>query len=137
MNENTILQRNSPSYKDARGEIDMIEENFQFGSVSRITTNAGHIRANHTHATDYHLCILMKGFMNYYERPMYSQAKPIKIMLKPGDKFFTRPCQEHAMESVTDTEFWCFSKHGREQSDYETDTFRFKHNLVEEYNKLV
>lgn len=136
MNTTQILQPKLADYTDERGTIQMIEDDFQFGSVSLITSVTGSLRAGHVHATDYHLCVLTKGTMNYYERKMFSQEKPIMVELKAGDKFFTRPCYEHLMEATSDLEFWCFSKHGRQQNQYEADTFRLPHSLREIYHQM-
>lgn len=132
---NIILQPTN-SYADERGTITMMIEDMQFSSVSLITSKAGAKRANHIHWSDYHVCILTSGKMNYYERPAYSQDKPTKIEISPGTIFYTKPQVEHLMEFTEDSSFWCFSKNNRKQSTYESDTKRLPYDLAEVYKQM-
>jgi quercetin dioxygenase-like cupin family protein len=115
-----------PSYQDERGEIKTIVEGQAFSSVLRISSKAGAVRANHYHKTDYHYCLLESGRMEYYERPVGSQDKPLCLVIKPGQVFYTGPMLEHAMKFLEDSVFWCYSRNSRAQADYESDTVRVK-----------
>lgn len=128
---NTILKKRA-EYTDARGTIETLVDNLDFKSVLRITSTVGSVRANHKHKVDYHVCVLTKGKMKYYERPENSKEKPSVVEINPGDIFYTPPTAEHAMQFLEDSEFWCFSKLSRAQENYEADTVR----LVDDLTKL-
>ena len=125
MNEE-ILCSQLPSFSDGRGVITPLIDGKSFSSVLRITSKKDAIRANHYHKEDYHYCFLESGKMEYYERPVGSQEKPVCVCIQPGDIFYTRPMVEHAMKFLEDSVFWCFSKKSRKQADYESDTVRVK-----------
>jgi quercetin dioxygenase-like cupin family protein len=118
------------SFEDARGKIEQIINNVPFSSVLRITCNKGAIRANHWHRMDYHVCILTKGRMLYYERAVSSSDKPATYEISEGGIFYTAPLVEHAMLFTEDSEFWCFSFLSRDQNDYEQDTVRLTVDLT-------
>jgi hypothetical protein len=126
---NIKLEKGS-AYTDERGTIEMLVEDMPFSSISKITSKAGSIRANHIHFDDYHVCILTKGKMLYYERDAYSQDSPKRVEINIGDIFYTKPKSEHAMEFLQDSEFWCFSKNNRKQATYESDTVRLFFDLT-------
>lgn len=119
-------------YEDARGGIYNFSNSLPTTSILKITCKEGAIRANHWHKEDYHFCVLSKGDMYYYERPLGSQEKPTKVYIQAGQAFYTPPMVEHAMEFLSDSEFWCFSKLSREQQDYETDTTRLSFDLTKQ-----
>lgn len=117
------------SYSDERGTIYSMSELVPFQSVLKITSKKDSLRASHYHKYDYHLCILTKGRMHYYERPVGSTLAPKKILINEGEAFFTGPMTEHLMEFLEDSEFWCLSKLSRKQFDYEEDTVRLNFDL--------
>lgn len=119
-------------FTDSRGSIFKFpNDNIEIKDILIITSNNGSIRAGHYHKKDYHICILTKGSMNYYERPVGSTEKPKKISLKAGDVFYTAPMQEHLMEFTSDgSEFICLSHLPRNQSSYEEDTVRLGFDLT-------
>ena len=92
----------------------------------RIQSRSGAIRANHYHRQDYHYCYLESGRMEYFERPVGSTEAPRRIVIEPGQVFYTAPMVEHAMHFLEDSVFWCFSRNSRKQADYESDTVRVK-----------
>ena len=129
------MNNNIKKYIDDRGEIGMVLESCSIGSISLIKTVAGKTRANHYHPADTHHIYISKGHMEIYERPVNSSnVKPIKKELVEGDGWFTDFGLEHTMFFPVDCEFWCFSKLPRNQSNYETETIRFSHDLRNIYN---
>lgn len=128
---NTMLQHlaNCPQFSDNRGKITQVIDSIPFSSVLLITCNKGAIRANHYHKDDYHVCLLTKGRMFYYERPLGSNSIPVKHVFSAGDVFYTPSLVEHCMEFLDDSEFWCFSRLSRSQENYEKDTTRLTTDL--------
>lgn len=125
-----VLLSVTQSFRDVRGSIDKFLPSVDIKDFLRITSTAGSVRANHFHKKDYHICILTKGKMKYYERPVGLETKPFALTILPGDVFYTGPMLEHAMEFLEDSEFWCFSHLSREQEDYEKDTVRLDFDLT-------
>jgi quercetin dioxygenase-like cupin family protein len=126
MQPEKILYPTLSTFRDDRGEIQIVVEGVSFTSVLRITSKKGAIRANHYHKEDYHYCVLESGRMEYYERPVGSTEKPRRLLIQPGQVFYTRAMVEHAMKFLDDSVFWCFSKLSRQQANYESDTVRVK-----------
>lgn len=114
----------------ARGVIEKLAEgNFQ--SILRITSKQGTVRANHYHKRDSHLCYLLKGKLEYVWREALDEQAPLqRMVINPGQLFYTPPMVAHAMVFLEDSEFYAFStepRHGR--SAYEDEVVRVK--LVE------
>lgn len=121
-------------HEDARGVIHHLTDDIQTTSLLEITCAKGAVRANHYHKEDYHVCLLTKGKMNYYERPVGSKEKPKKFEIQAGEPFYTPSMVEHAMEFTEDSSFICLSKLSRSSANYESDTVRVP-SLVDAYNE--
>lgn len=131
MNNVAVLPNIINSYKDLRGSIERFNlPNLEIRDILKIVSLKNSVRANHYHLKDYHVCLLTKGKMVYYERPVGVQDKPVKYFINAGDLFYTGPLIEHAMQFLEDSEFWCFSHLSREQGNYEEDTIRLKYDLT-------
>ena len=117
-------------FEDSRGIIAQLPWRTCFKDVLYITCTKGAIRANHWHAIDFHLSILLKGEMEYYERPLGSEEKPIRQLYYTGDWFFTKPRVEHAMKFLTTSYFLAFSKLSRNRKNYLTDTTKLNFDLT-------
>ena len=122
-----------PSYTDIRGKIQMILEDTNINSVSIITSKPNTLRASHFHLLDSHFCLVIKGKIFYYERPVGSNEKPILTVINNGQLFYTAPNKEHEMFFSDDTDFICFSTLSRKSADYEKDTTRLIKSLKEIY----
>ena len=110
-------------FDDARGQIlNVLDE--PIGSVSRIVSQAGAVRANHFHRTDSHYCILESGEVEYFHRPAGSSAPPEHFTFGVGELFYTPPMFEHTMVFTKDSIMWCFAKNARFSANYEADTVR-------------
>lgn len=134
-NNRNCISELGPTYKDERGEIQMVVENGSFHSASIISSKAGAVRATHWHKCDYHFCYLLSGSMEYYERPLGSLEKPKLTIIKAGQLFFSPPCTEHEMVFLEDSVFLCLSSLSRESSNYESDTTRLTEKLKDIYDK--
>lgn len=109
---------------DARGVIEQLAAgNYQ--SVLRITSRAGSVRANHYHQRDSHLCYVTRGKLEYVYRDALDEAAPLaKVIITPGQLFYTPPMVAHAMHFLEDSEFYCFTTQARDQAIYEEDVVR-------------
>lgn len=124
-----------PNYKDKRGVIEMLLESQETHSFSKITSLPGTTRAQHWHKADSHFCMVSYGQIEYYERPVDSDKKPTKTIIKPGQMFYTAPRVQHEMFFPVKTEFLCLSTLSRKNADYENDTTRFDYSLKDLCNK--
>ena len=112
-------------YVDERGKIQVLTD-FPVGSVVLIESTNGSIRANHYHKKDNHYCYLISGCIEYYHRPVGSDEEPEKIIIQPGQLFYSPPMVEHAMKFTEDSVFLALTKRNREQKNYENDLVRVK-----------
>lgn len=116
-------------HQDARGIISRLPFKGVFRDILHITCTKGALRAQHLHLSDYHVVYLIKGSMNYYERPMGSNEKPKKFKFKAGQWFFTGSKIEHLMEFLENSEFISISRLSRQQQDYLRDTKKLDFDL--------
>lgn len=111
----------------ARGVIEKLAEG-EYHSILRITSKAGTVRANHYHKRDSHLCYLVRGKVEYVWRDARDEGAPLqRIVIEPGQLFYTPPLVAHAMQFLEDSEFYTFtSSPRRTQAEYEEDVVRVK-----------
>jgi dTDP-4-dehydrorhamnose 3,5-epimerase-like enzyme len=117
-------------FVDARGTI----QNLVLGSFTSsaiISSKARTIRANHWHRTDWHFSYLVSGEILYYhcdvgsnDRLLDADNKKTKLIIQPGQMFFTPPRVAHAMAFAKDSVFLTFSKNVREHETHEEDVVR-------------
>jgi hypothetical protein len=132
-----IHLKDQPAHNDERGEIQMILESCEIGSISRIASNVDSSRARHYHPADYHWCEVIEGCVEYYEQ-FYNGRFDEPVLLKTlhkGDIFFTPPMNSHEMIFPCYTVLNCYSHLPRVQSNYEKETIRFSHSLRDLYYK--
>jgi quercetin dioxygenase-like cupin family protein len=110
-------------FVDRRGRIQPLVD-LDMKSALLITSRKGTVRANHYHKTDWHFCYVLKGGIDYYERPVGSTRKPKKVHIRAGELFFTPPMVEHAMVFTADTDFLTLSRNKRSHEAYEQDLVR-------------
>ena len=110
---------------EPRGIIEKLGEG-SFQSILRITSKAGTVRANHYHKHDSHLCYLVRGKIEYvYRDADDAQAELQRVIIEPGQLFYTPPMVAHAMKFLEDSEFYAFSTEPRATKDaYEDDIVR-------------
>ena len=112
-----------PEIGDMRGHIQpLVDEGMK--SAVMIFSKAGTVRANHYHRTDWHFCLLLRGEIDYYFRPVGDKGKPNHCRIAQGQMFFTPPMMEHAMVFHTESEFLCLGRNPRDQVSYENDIVR-------------
>jgi oxalate decarboxylase/phosphoglucose isomerase-like protein (cupin superfamily) len=112
-----------PPFTDQRGEILNLLD-LAIGSVSRISSVKGAVRANHYHKTDWHYCYMEKGSMDYYFRPVDAKTPAKYIRVEEGKMVYTPSMEEHAMVFTSDAVMWCFAGNPRTSKDYESNTVR-------------
>lgn len=119
-----------PPYVDDRGSIQPLV-NLPGCSVLIITSKADSRRANHWHKESSHYCFVLKGGIEYYERPVGSTNAPTVQVFGPGQVFFTPSNVEHAMKFTANTEFLTISTdNARSQEEYEADLVRLATPLI-------
>ena len=112
------VQRDS----DARGGIlSIVDEQVQ--NVSIITCNAGAIRSNHYHLTDWHFMYVVEGAIDYFFKDVDGEEVTY-LRVSKGDNIFTPPMEIHATYFPVDTTLIVSSKLPRDQETYEADTVR-------------
>lgn len=116
---------------DGRGEIIKIAQNVD---VLEIVSKAGVKRAAHWHRRFGHICYLEYGEIEYFERDVDSNVRPIKLIIEPGEYFFTDKNKEHLMKFLVDSWMFCLSFGSRNKENYEEDTVRLDYDLEEIYN---
>ncbi|HEX2658996.1 MAG TPA: cupin domain-containing protein [Polyangia bacterium] len=110
-------------FVNANGEIyNLLLE--RFTSVALIRSNAGAIRANHYHKTDWHYSYVQSGEVWYYWRPVGSKEQPRHQKFPAGTMFFSPPMVEHAMFFPVETTFLTFAKNIRDTEHHEEDVVR-------------
>ena len=107
---------------DARGDIlSIVDEPVM--NVSIITCNAGALRSNHYHHTDFHFMYVLEGAIDYFYKDIDSgEVKYLKV--REGDNIFTPDNEIHATYFPLRTRLIVSSKFPRDQETYEKDTVR-------------
>jgi quercetin dioxygenase-like cupin family protein len=108
---------------DGRGEIQPLVD-VPMESCVLITSKRGTVRANHYHRTDWHYCYVLDGEIEYHHRPHGTTKTPEKVVIRPGQMFFTPPDVDHAMVFTADTRFLTWGRNSRAQEVYEADVVR-------------
>lgn len=122
------------AHVDRRGSLQVIASSrslgTRFGSVVIISSRKGTQRANHYHHHDSHLCYVVSGAMEYWEKPVTGRGALKKVLVKAGQAVFTPPQVWHAMKFLKDTVFVTVADRHRSQADYERDLVRLNGSLI-------
>ena len=111
---------------DPRGLIESIVSE-PINSVIQIFSKAGSVRSNHWHKTDWHICYVVSGRMDYYEKPVVGFAHEIEHrVVKAGEWVKTGPYIEHTTVFPVDTVLLVFAKNVRDEDSYHADLVRSK-----------
>ena len=110
-------------FADVRGAIQPLVDTTMESCVL-ISSTKGTVRANHYHKTDWHYCYVLSGRIEYYHRPHGSSEPAERVVVEPGQLFFTPPMVDHAMVFVEDTVFLTLGRNSRAQEVYEADVER-------------
>jgi quercetin dioxygenase-like cupin family protein len=113
---------------DPRGLIESICHE-TVGSILRIFCKAGSVRSNHWHKTDWHICYVVSGEMEYYERHVLGGDIMGKYDIKrktisAGEWVKTMPRMEHTTVFPVDTVLLVFAKNARDEDSYDSDLVR-------------
>lgn len=133
----------SPPFLDSRGSI-INATHHPVGSVSLINSKAGTRRANHWHKRDAHLCFVVSGKVEYYQRPVISNVNALileaerhvnpgeitKHAFIAGQSYYTPPCIEHMMFFPEDTVILSLGKLSRTHEIHEEDLVRLEKPLA-------
>lgn len=114
-------------HEDNRGKIVDIFYKNNIEHVAYITRKKGSVGGNHYHKYATQICLIVKGTMKYWYKPLDDANCESKfIILKEGDMVEAPPREIHAMEFLEeeDNAFICFAYGIRGGKDYESDTFR-------------
>lgn len=112
-----------PPFVDERGIIQPLVDRAMLSAVL-ISSNAGAIRGNHYHKTDWHYCYVLEGSLEYFYRAHGSTANPQRIVVTSGQMFFTPPMVDHAMKFSERCAFLTLSRNHRDPASYEADVVR-------------
>jgi uncharacterized RmlC-like cupin family protein len=108
-------------FTDERGEIIPLSD-LTMDSAVMIHSKKDTVRAYHQ--TDWQLCYVVSGSIDYYHRPHGSDDTPEHVHVKTGELFFTPPLVDHAMVFPEDTMFLTLGRNSRDQETYESDVVR-------------
>ncbi len=118
-----ILFRPREPFVDARGEIlNLVDAPFESAAVIR--SEAGAVRGNHYHKTDYHYTWLQSGLMEYYHRSAGTKGTAEHWTVRPGDIIYSPPGYEHTMVFPEPSVMFVFARNNREMANYEQDIVR-------------
>jgi len=118
-----VLVKLEKAFSDARGDIQPLVD-LPMKSCVLITSKKGALRANHYHKTDWHFCYVLNGEIEYYHRPHGEEGPGEKVIVGPGELFFTPPMVDHAMVFTKETTFITLGRNSRKQEVYEADVER-------------
>ena len=118
----STLFKNTQRDSDSRGEIiSIVDEAVR--NVSIITCNAGALRSNHYHQTDFHFMYVLEGEIDYFFKDLNSD-KVHYLKVCSGDTIFTPDNEIHATYFPVKTRLIVSSRFPRDQATYEKDTVR-------------
>jgi quercetin dioxygenase-like cupin family protein len=117
-------------HSDNRGDITDIFYKSNIHHVAVVRSNKGAVRGNHYHKETTQYMLITKGALEYWHKPLGSEAEAECILLQEGDFVETPPNEIHALNIVEDNEFVVFTTGVRGGQDYESDTFRIDGNII-------
>lgn len=94
------------------------------GCVSVLYSHRDSVRANHYHKQDAHWLYVIKGAVDYYERPIGSREIPEPVRYVENQMFYTPPMVEHALKFAEDTIMVSISRRPRDTESHESDVVR-------------
>jgi quercetin dioxygenase-like cupin family protein len=99
------------------------------GTVSVLECTAGSSRARHYHREDSHWLYIVRGEVEYYERPIGSTETPGCQHFYEGEMFYTPKQVEHALYFPRDTILVSMSDRTRTHEEHEADVVRVEFKL--------
>jgi quercetin dioxygenase-like cupin family protein len=122
------VQKISPSFSDARGEIIDILKNSIVEYATLITSKRGSVRANHYHKETFQYVYILEGRMRVVSQMPGESTK--ECVLVKGDLIVNEPLERHAFEALDDCTMLVLTRGPRGGDNYETDTFRLDAPLI-------
>ncbi len=101
----------------------------EVGGVQLIFSKAGSSRSHHYHRTDDHELYVVYGEMLYLERPVGSQEKPSRRVIRAGEMVLTQAMVEHSTYFEVDTLLVSMSGQARTHENHESDLVRLAEPL--------
>ena len=118
---------------DQRGHIKDLAVNTQIKAVTEIRSKQGSIRANHYHKLTEQYNYVATGRLILATRA--DTEVPVEYKeFGPGTFFLIETGEHHAIKFVEDTLLLVFTIGPRAGKEYESDTYRLKSCLFEDYN---
>lgn len=122
--KNPVISLPDP-FVDERGGIQPLAD-VPMASALMITATKGTVRGNHTHKTDWHLCYIVSGALEYFWRPTGDDGPPRSVHAGPGTIIMTPAMTDHAFRFAEDTMFLTLAGNPRDQEAYEADISRIE-----------
>jgi quercetin dioxygenase-like cupin family protein len=122
------VERISPIFSDARGDIIDILRNTAVEYATIITSKRGAVRANHYHKETYQYVYMLEGRMRVVSQ-MPDESRE-EVILEKGDLIVNTPLEHHAFEAVDDCTMLVLTRGPRGGEDYEKDTYRLATPLI-------
>ena len=122
------VQKISPSFSDARGEIIDILKNSIVEYATLITSKRGSVRANHYHKETFQYVYILEGRTRVVSQMPGEFTK--ECVLVEGDLIVNEPLERHAFEALDDCTMLVLTRGPRGGDNYETDTFRLDAPLI-------
>jgi quercetin dioxygenase-like cupin family protein len=128
MRHYNIFDNNEPGlgvHTDDRGTIADLFANANINSACLISNAAGAVRANHYHKETTQYTYVVAGTLEYYSKPVGSDAPAERFEAKNGDYIISEPNEIHALRAGPHgCIFMAFAQGPRGGENYESDTFR-------------
>jgi len=117
--------------------ITTIKENYKenvllddknINNIKYIGLKSGGSLGCHWHKENFHFVILMKGILNYYEKPLENTKGVFLDRIKIGQMFYIPPMVEHDIfAEENDSQFYIFSHKSLEKE--KIDTFKSSYDI--------
>jgi SAM-dependent methyltransferase/quercetin dioxygenase-like cupin family protein len=119
----------APVWTDGRGRIADILNGVSIRHIGIITSKAGSVRGNHYHRKADQYDYLLQGRLEYYEQEPGRDVTFTQMVA--GDLVLSRAGAAHALRFLEDSILLVFSTESRANGDFQEDTVRLEHPLVE------
>lgn len=121
------LWKISPTFKDSRGIIVDILEDWGIKHVGLIISLPGSIRGNHYHKKATQWTYVIDGKIKIYTKEFKNKNSKIKpFVMNPGDMIELPPYNIHAVDALKKSTLLILTNKSRKNNSYEYDTFRIK-----------
>lgn len=116
-------------HEDDRGWIADLLEDEPIEHVTLLSTRRGAVRGNHVHRATHQWLYVITGTLRYVVQP--EDDPRTEGVLRGGDLLLTGPNEAHAFQAQEDTLMIAFTRGPRGGREYESDTYRLDHPLID------